>query len=369
MTVITAGVTGGIPYETLTCVLAANEIRSISKTTAYLSVLSATTPASILISFNGASFFVLPPGISISDFLVDQLWIQNSSGGVNTVTIATGVAVFRDNRLVIDAASPLPVTLPANQSVNQTQVNGVAVSVNAGAADAGCQRVTLATNSAVNVAQINGVTPDMNTGASSANTLRVALANNSSCNIAQYGGTTVVNGGVAGIPAVGGNIAHSAAATANPIRMAGTAKTAVDTTLVAGDVCDMFMTDGGAHVIKPYAIPQLDWSYAAATGGILNTTTGVTVKTAAGAGVRNYITGFTLMAEALGAATEFVINDGAAGTVLWRQKIPLTGLLNGLRVTFPSPLKGTANTLVEIKTLTASVTGAVFANLQGYTAP
>lgn len=32
------------------------------------------------------------------------------------------------------------------------------------------------------------------------------------------------------------------------------------------------------------------------------------------------------------------------------------------------PLKGTANTLVELVTLTASVTGAGYCNVQGYTA-
>ena len=36
-------------------------------------------------------------------------------------------------------------------------------------------------------------------------------------------------------------------------------------------------------------------------------------------------------------------------------------------LTFNPPLRGTANTLVEIVTLTASVTGSVYCNLQGYT--
>ena len=36
-------------------------------------------------------------------------------------------------------------------------------------------------------------------------------------------------------------------------------------------------------------------------------------------------------------------------------------------INFNPPLRGTANTLVEIVTLTASVTGSVYCNLQGYT--
>jgi hypothetical protein len=44
---------------------------------------------------------------------------------------------------------------------------------------------------------------------------------NLSMNVGQYGGTAVVNGGVAGIPAVGGNIAPGVVRTANPVAMAG----------------------------------------------------------------------------------------------------------------------------------------------------
>ena len=40
-------------------------------------------------------------------------------------------------------------------------------------------------------------------------------------NEAQYGGTTVVTGGVAGLPGVGGNVAPGSARTANPVPVAG----------------------------------------------------------------------------------------------------------------------------------------------------
>lgn len=108
------------------------------------------------------------------------------------------------------------------------------------------------------------------------------------------------------------------------------------------------------------------FQYAAAAAGIVNTTTAVTIAPAV-ADVINFIDGIQIMAEALGAATVLAIRDGAGGAVLWRCKIPLTGLpLTGL--TFKRPIKGSPNTLLEIVTLTASVTGAVFFNAQGYTA-
>ena len=112
----------------------------------------------------------------------------------------------------------------------------------------------------------------------------------------------------------------------------------------------------------------MEWQYAAAASGILNTTAAVTIKAAAGAGVRNYITAIQFNAEALGAATEIAVRDGAAGTVIWREKIGTGGLTNGISITFNTPLKGTANTLLEVVTLTASTTGAVYFNAQGYQA-
>jgi hypothetical protein len=94
----------------------------------------------------------------------------------------------------------------------------------------------------------------------------------------------------------------------------------------------------------------------------------VTIKAVGGAGIRNYITSIQVMAETLTTATELAIRDGAAGTVIWRTKIPTTGL-STTTIYFPNPLKGTANTLLEVVTLTASGAGAVYFNAQGYAAP
>lgn len=121
-------------------------------------------------------------------------------------------------------------------------------------------------------------------------------------------------------------------------------------------------------VVRPYETQANSWSYAAATSGIVNTTTAVTIKASAGSGIRNCITGVQLTADTLGSATEFAIRDGAGGTVLWRFKLQTTGS-TGFSNTFASPVCGTAATLLEIVTLTASVTGGVYANVQGYVAP
>jgi hypothetical protein len=109
------------------------------------------------------------------------------------------------------------------------------------------------------------------------------------------------------------------------------------------------------------------WSYSAAASGIVNSSTAVTIKAAGGAGVKNYITDIQIFANALGAATEFCIRDGAGGPVLWRMGFPITVLVGPITLTFNSPIAGSANTLLEIITLTASITGAIYFNAQGFT--
>lgn len=120
--------------------------------------------------------------------------------------------------------------------------------------------------------------------------------------------------------------------------------------------------------VQPYGIRASRWSYAAATGGILNTTTAVTIAPAV-ASFRNCLVTLDLTAEALGTATEFAVRDGAGGTVIYRTKIGTAGLVNGRTVTFQSPVCGSVNTLMEVVTLTASGTGAVYANATGNLEP
>lgn len=132
---------------------------------------------------------------------------------------------------------------------------------------------------------------------------------------------------------------------------------------------DRMQGSNGVVAQKPYGLPANDWNYAAVAGGISNTTTAVTIKVAAGAGLKNYITGCQLASTALGVATEIAIRDGAAGTVIWRLMVPAAGILGGLNIDFPVPLRGTAATLTEFVTLTASVTGSVYVNCSGYVAP
>jgi hypothetical protein len=123
----------------------------------------------------------------------------------------------------------------------------------------------------------------------------------------------------------------------------------------------------GVKTIIVNTDPDNAWISAGATGGIVNTTTAVTLKAAAGVGKRNFINSLQISTDTLGGATEIVVRDGAAGTVVWRQKLQ-TGPLPLTNVLLARPIPGTANTLMEVALLTA-VTGGVFVSAQGYSAP
>lgn len=69
----------------------------------------------------------------------------------------------------------------------------------------------------------------------------VALPANQSVNVAQVGGTNTVTGGVAGIIAVGGNVANAVTATANPVPVGGVFATS-PTTLSSGQTATLQFT-------------------------------------------------------------------------------------------------------------------------------
>lgn len=110
--------------------------------------------------------------------------------------------------------------------------------------------------------------------------------------------------------------------------------------------------------------PSNGWAYTPGTGGLTNTTTAATIK-AAVASKRNYVTTLQISAGTLGTATEVAIRDGAGGTVLWRGFVGTAGAQMNIR--FDVPLIGSVNTLLEAVTLTATTTGGVYVNAQGYT--
>ena len=181
-------------------------------------------------------------------------------------------------------------------------------------------------------------------------------------------GTVPVSGNVgitgtvttAGTSTVTGNVAHDGVATGNPVRIAGRAVTATYNPVATGDVADFITTTVGVQIVKPYSIPELDWSY---TGEAIVDDADVVVKTAVSGTVKNYITSFQYQ-NTSEVATELVIKNGA--TVIWRGYAPASMTVPA-NVTFNTPIKGSANTALNVACVT---TGAnVYVNVQGYQAP
>lgn len=146
------------------------------------------------------------------------------SAGTLRVVLATDQPALTNKLLV----TPDSVALPANQSVNNAQISGTAMDANSGLKSAGTMRVVLATdqpsltnkllvtpdsvalpaNQSVNVAQMNGVATSMGTGIMGTGVQRVAIASdndpqtvkqatgtNLHC-VIDSGSTTVVTGTV-----------------------------------------------------------------------------------------------------------------------------------------------------------------------------
>jgi hypothetical protein len=130
--------------------------------------------------------------------------------------------------------------------------------------------------------------------------------------------------------------------------------------VATGDVADLITTLQGVLVTRPWQIPELEWSYAAASGGIVNTTD-VVLAAAAGAGLRRYITSLT-MSNNSATATEVVLKDGS--TVIWRGHLPANAV--NVAVSFENPLRTTANTALNFACITTAA--AVYVNAQGFIA-
>ena len=195
--------------------------------------------------------------------------------------------------------------------------------------------------------------------------------------VSAYGsGTVAVTGALSKAPfnltieaRLSGYANEGAAITNQPVPICLEGRTSSKTSVTSGQAVRPISTADGRQVIRLNSIPENEWVYAAASGGITNTTTAVTLVAAQAAGIRNYLTSLQLSSDALGAATEIAIRDGAGGTVLWRGKIGMAGITGVSTIQFSDPLKSTAATLLEVVTLSASVTGGVYVNAQGYIAP
>ena len=192
--------------------------------------------------------------------------------------------------------------------------------------------------------------------------------------VVTYGsGTVAVTGALSKTPVnltiearLSGYANEGAAITNQPVPIALEGRTSSKTSVTSGQAVRPISTVDGRQIVRLDAIPENEWSYVAASGGITNTTTAVTLAAGAGSGVRNYITSLQVSSDTLGTATEVVIRDGVGGAVLWRTKIGTAGTVGIQDIRFHPPLRGASNTLLEAACVTATGTGSIYLNVQGY---
>ena len=318
----------------------------------------------------------------------------NPDGSIN-INLA-GIAAIDIGGSAVSSSNPLPVAQTDGLAVSGTatsaavlfttsMLNYESITVQVTSAGSSCTITYETSEDGVNWQSTSGLSVS-NTGAT-ANTVTSATAiilqfprkaSNFRARVSAYGsGTVSVVGTLSkapvaqlGLLAISGGLSpEGGGAGTNPIAVGLEGRTSSKTSVTNATLVRPIATLDGRQVVRLNSIPENEWVYAAASGGITNTTTAVTIVAAQAAGVRNYLTSLQLSSDALGAATEIAIRDGAGGTVLWRGKIGTAGIAGVITIQFSDPLKSTAATLLEVVTLSASVTGGVYVNAQGYIAP
>lgn len=163
--------------------------------------------------------------------------------GVQRVAIASDNTAFSVNAVQsgtwnIGSITTLPA-LPANQSVNVAQMNGVTVTMGSGVTGTGVQRVVLATdvalptgsnvigaltaNQSVNIAQMNGVAVTMGSGVTGTGVQRVVLATD----VALPTGANVIGALTANQSVNNAQVAGVATATGNGVVGTGVQRVAI----------------------------------------------------------------------------------------------------------------------------------------------
>ena len=175
--------------------------------------------------------------------------------------------------------------------------------------------------------------------------------------VAQLG--TVV---LAGVSTVGGALSEGTAATTSPVLVGLEARTSSKTSVANASAVRPIATVDGRLVTRLNSIPENEWQYAAASGGITNTSDNV-LTAAAGSGIKNYLTGLSV-ANANATASEIVIKDGAS-TVIWRMYLAANAPIQSIK--FVTPLQSSANTALNVACITTGT--QTYVNVQGYKAP
>lgn len=310
-----------------------------------------------------------------------------------------GVNIF-NNGTAVSSSNPLPVAQPdglavsgtvtgvlANQATSgiatvlftTSMLNYESITVQVTSAGSGCIVTYEASEDGVNWQTTSGLTTS-NVGSSanattSSTTVILQFPRKASifrARVSTYGsGSTVsVVGTLSKTPVaqialvyIGGGLSFEGGGSGtNPLAIGLEGRTSSKSSVTSGTLVRPISTVDGRQVIRLNSIPENEWVYAAASGGITNTSD-VVLQAAAGAGIKNYLTGLSV-ANASATASEVVIKDGGS-TVIWRMYLAANAPIQSIK--FVTPLQSTANTALNVACITTGT--QTYVNAQGYKAP
>lgn len=165
---------------------------------------------------------------------------------------------------------------------------------------------------------------------------------------------------VTGTVTVGGVAAHDAAISGSPSRVAGRARTSDYTAVANDDTTDILTDTVGKQIVLPYAIPE---NFVSGLTAAITGTAATSVIATPGASIRNYITNVlvTNSHATVGTVVELLDNT----TAIYRGYAAPAG--GGFSLTFPVPLKCTANVAFQAQNITTS--SNTYVSASGYKAP
>lgn len=244
----------------------------------------ATANSAIEISLSGASTLSIQTTGTYTGAL--SLQVTNDNSRWETIT-STSIVNMLTGAYVSTIAS-------ATIGVFQVEVGGfLKARITALAAVTGTAVITLRSSNATSLVTIDNALP---TGTNSIGNIGT---------VATVTALTNLNGG---------QTAHSAAVSGNPLRIGGkvvpTTIATQDTTLVAGDASDAGITTSLQQIVKNNATSELDYNFIFSS--VVTTVTPQTVVQASGTAlIRNYIKSLRVSTDTLGTAGNIWLLDGA----------------------------------------------------------
>lgn len=177
-------------------------------------------------------------------------------------------------------------------------------------------------------------------------------------NLGKVGGTATLTPNVNGAQAIGGALASGVSATAYPVTIGGRAQNAEPTAVTNGQVVNVATDLVGKQIVMPFANKE---NFVNGTASSITTATNTSLISAAGSGIKIYLTAFSCTNT--GATTSTIqFTSGSGGTVLWQTINPLGAGTNGSIV---PPVATAANTALFVTTGSASTTQSC--SVTGYT--